>query len=125
MAINTVTLIGRLGQDPELRTMENGMTIVSFNLAFNEIKLVNGNRQSVPHWFKCVAFGSLANLCVEYLRKGSRIGIAGSLRQNRWQDKDGNNKQSVEILVKDIEFLSSNPNREQDQEQEYDESDSF
>lgn len=69
--INSVTLIGRLGQDPELRTTENGMSIANFSLAHNEVRLVNGNRETVPHWFRCVAFGSLAQLCVEYLRKAA------------------------------------------------------
>ena len=114
--INSVTLIGRLGQDPELRTTENGTSIVNFSLAHNEIRLVNGNRETTPHWFRCVAFGSLAQLCVEYLHKGSRIGISGSLKQRNWEAEDGNKRSSVEILVKDIEFLS--PNRNGDSEDE-------
>jgi single-strand DNA-binding protein len=114
--INSVTLIGRLGQDPELRTTENGTSIANFSLAHNEIRLINGNRETVPHWFRCVAFGSLAQLCVEYLHKGSRIGISGSLKQRSWETDDGNKRNSVEILVKDIEFLSANPNRNGDGE---------
>lgn len=114
--INSVTLIGRLGQDPELRTTENGTSIANFSLAHNEIRLVNGNRETVPHWFRCVAFGSLAQLCVEYLHKGSRIGISGSLKQRSWETDDGNKRNTVEILVKDIEFLSANSTRNGDGE---------
>ncbi len=109
--INTVTIIGRLGQDPELKTTENGVSIANFSLAHNEMRLINGNRETIPHWFKCVAFGSLAQLCVEYLNKGSRIGVSGSLKQRSWETDDGNKRSSVEILVKDIEFLSPNSNR--------------
>ncbi|MBN1878918.1 single-stranded DNA-binding protein [bacterium] len=114
--INSVTIIGRLGQDPELRTTENGTSMVNFSLAHNEIRLVNGNRETTPHWFKCIAFGSLAQLCVEYLHKGSRIGVSGSLKQRNWEADDGNKRSLVEILVKDIEFLSSNRSNGTDDE---------
>ncbi|MCD4653376.1 single-stranded DNA-binding protein [bacterium] len=106
--INSVTIIGRLGKDPELRTTENGSSLVNFSLAHNENRLVNGNREQIPHWFRCVAFGSLAQLCSEYLSKGSRIGVSGALRQNNWETNEGEKRSSVDILVKDIEFLSSN-----------------
>jgi len=106
--INSITIIGRLGQDPELRTTENGSSMVNFNLAHNEIRMVNGNREQTPHWFRCVAFGSLAQLCSEYLNKGSRIGVSGSLRQRKWETSDGDKRSTVDILVRDIEFLSSN-----------------
>lgn len=105
--INTVTMIGRLGKDPELKTTDNGTSLVSFSLAHNEIRTVNGNRESIPHWFRCVAFGALAQLCSEYVRKGSRIGISGALRQRSWETNEGEKRNSVEILVRDIEFLSS------------------
>jgi len=114
--INSVTIIGRLGQDPEIRTTENGTSLANFSLAHNEMRLVNGNRETVPHWFKCVAFGSLAQLCVEYLHKGSRVGISGSLKQRSWEAEDGNKRSKVEILVKDIEFLSSNRSEDNSEE---------
>jgi len=114
--INSVTIIGRLGQDPELRTTENGASLVNFSLAHNEIRLINGAREQIAHWFRCVAFGSLAQLCAEYLSKGSRIGISGTLRQRKWETSEGEKRNTVEILVRDIEFLSSN-NRNSSQEE--------
>lgn len=113
--INSVTIIGRLGKDPELRTTENGASMVNFNLAHNEIRLVNGAREQIAHWFRCTAFGSLAQLCAEYLSKGSRIGVSGALRQRSWETSEGQKRNSVEILVRDIEFLSKN-NRNGDEE---------
>ncbi|MBN1297712.1 single-stranded DNA-binding protein [bacterium] len=105
--INTVTIIGRLGKDPEMRVTENGASVANFSLAHNEIRLVNGAREQIPHWFQCVAFGSLAQLCAEYLHKGSRVGISGALRQRSWETNEGEKRNSVEILIRDIEFISS------------------
>ncbi|HPQ40359.1 MAG TPA: single-stranded DNA-binding protein, partial [bacterium] len=101
-------IIGRLGKDPELRTTENGASLVNFNLAHNEIRLVNGTREQIAHWFRCTAFGSLAQLCAEYLSKGSRVGISGALRQHTWETSEGQKRSNVEILVRDIEFISTN-----------------
>ncbi len=106
--INSVTLIGRLGKDPELRTTENGASMVKFSLAHNEYRNVNGERKTQTHWFDCIAFGSLAELCSEFIHKGARIGIHGNLKQNRWETQNGEKRSSVEILVRDVEFLSSN-----------------
>ncbi|MBN1550920.1 single-stranded DNA-binding protein [bacterium] len=106
--INAVTLIGRLGRDPELKTSESGTSIVNFPLAFHEYRQNNGERKTVTHWFNCCAFGSLAEICSEFIHKGSRIGIHGQLRQSNWETKEGDKRSSVEILVRDIEFLSTN-----------------
>ncbi len=104
--INTVTLIGRLGNDPELRTSESGTSVVNFNLANHEFRQVNGERQTITHWFKCVAFGSLAQLCSEFMHKGARVGIQGNLRQNSWETKEGDKRLTTEIHLRDVEFLT-------------------
>ena len=106
--INSVTIIGRLGKDPELRTTENGASMVKFSLAHNEYRNVNGERITQTHWFDCVAFGSLAELCSEFIHKGARVGVHGNLKQNRWETQNGDKRNSVEIFVRDVEFLSSN-----------------
>lgn len=105
--INSVTLIGRLGKDPELQTTEAGTSKATFPLAFHEYCMKNGERQTVTHWFTCVAFGPLAELCAEFTHKGCRVGVHGSLQQRSWVDKDGKPAQSVEIRIDDIEFVSN------------------
>ena len=105
--INTVTLIGRIGNDPELRTTDKGSSLVKFPLAYHEYKQVEGERQSVTHWFNCCAFGSLAEICSEFLHKGARVGIQGQLQHRTWNDKEGEKKGMIEILIRDIEFLSN------------------
>ena len=104
--INTVTMIGRLGNDPELRTSESGTSVVNFRLANHEFRQVDGERQTVTHWFRCVAFGSLAQLCSEFMHKGARVGIHGNLRQNSWETEKGEKRNTVEIHLRDVEFLS-------------------
>jgi single-stranded DNA-binding protein len=94
--INSVTLIGRLKNDPNLKETEHGVSKVEMFLVHNEMKLENGERKTVGHIFKCVAYGALAQLSAEYLYSGSRIGVTGTLR---------NLDEKYEILVKDIEFL--------------------
>ncbi len=104
--INSVTVIGRLGMDPEIRTTESGTSVASFRLANHEYRQVNGERQTVTHWFHCVAFGSLAQLCAEFVQKGAKVGIHGKLRQRLWETPDGDKRSTIEIHVRDIEFLS-------------------
>lgn len=104
--INAVTIIGRLGKDPELRTSEAGTSVCEFQLAHHEFRQVNGEHQTITHWFKCVAFGSLAQLCAEFLHKGARIGIHGNLRQKVWETEEGVKRTNVEIHLTDIEFLT-------------------
>jgi single-strand DNA-binding protein len=106
--MNTLSMIGRLGADPELKTSESGSSVVTFPLAYNEYRKKDGERQSITHWFNCCAFGTMAELCSEFIHKGARVGITGQLRQNKWENKDGEKRSTVEIQVRDIEFLSSN-----------------
>ncbi|MBN1356152.1 single-stranded DNA-binding protein [bacterium] len=110
--INNVTIIGRLGADPELKSSETGTSVVSFPLAFNEYRKIDGERKSITHWFTCCAFGPLAELCSEFTHKGARVGISGQLRHHTWETKEGEKRGNVEIQIRDIEFLSTNGNPE-------------
>ncbi len=106
--INSITIIGRLGADPEIRTSESGNSVVRFPLAYHEYRQNNGERETVTHWFNCCAFGPLADVCSQFTHKGARVGIHGKLRQNSWMTKEGEKRKSIEIHVRDIEFLSTN-----------------
>ncbi len=99
--INKVILIGNLGQDPEIRYTSNGNTVTNLNLATSEIwKDKNtGENKEKTEWHKVVLFGKLAEIAAEYLRKGSQIYIEGSLKTKKWQDKNGNDRYTTEIIV--------------------------
>jgi single-strand DNA-binding protein len=114
--INSVTMIGHIGKDPELRTTEAGASVVSFPLAFHEFRGSNGDKQTITHWFNCFAVGSLAELCSEFVHKGAKVGISGQLRQRNWENKEGQKRNSVEIHVREVEFLSPNGNQSNEKE---------
>jgi|TARA_B110000263_G_scaffold233522_1_gene230412 single-strand DNA-binding protein len=99
--VNKVTLIGRLGQDPEIRFSGDGKAIASFSVATNESwKNKNGEVQERTEWTKCTAFGGTAEKYIQpYVKKGSLVYIEGSLKTDKWQDKDGNDKYSTGVVL--------------------------
>ncbi|MBZ2279619.1 MAG: single-stranded DNA-binding protein, partial [Buchnera aphidicola] len=99
--INKVILIGHLGQDPEVRYMPNGNAVVNMTLATSENwKDKNtGENKEKTEWHRIVLFGKLAEIAGEYLRKGSQVYIEGSLQTRKWQDQNGLERYTTEILV--------------------------
>ncbi|MFH1027046.1 MAG: single-stranded DNA-binding protein [Pseudomonadota bacterium] len=88
--INTVTIVGNLGQDPEIRYTPNAVPIANFTIAVNEVyKGKDGQKVKKTHWFRVTAFQSLAEIVGEYCTKGSKVGIRGQLQQRTWQDSEG------------------------------------
>ena len=104
--INTVTVIGHLGQDPDLKYSDDGTPMARFSLACNETWSNNGQKRERTHWFKCVAFGNAAELVEKYLKKGSKVGIHGSLQYVSW-DENGATRNNIEIKVREMQFLTS------------------
>ena len=103
--LNTVSLIGRLGADPEMRYTQTGVPVASFRIAVNEHrKDPAGEKQEKTHWFSCVAWKNVAETVVKYLAKGSQVGISGSLQSRRWRDQTdaGETRSTVEIVVRDL-----------------------
>jgi len=101
--INTVTIIGRLTADAELRTTTNGSEVCNFSIAVNrKYKDV----ESVS-FFSCVLWGKPAVALVQYLTKGKRIGVMGRLEQSRWQGQDGKTQSRVSIVGNQVQFLDS------------------
>lgn len=108
-SLNKVLLIGRLGQDPEKKSTPSGKTVVKLSLATNEHYTDrSGEKREKTEWHRLVFWEKLANIVAEYCNKGSLIFIEGSLRNNEWQDKDGNKKSITEITVLSLQFLDSN-----------------
>ncbi len=105
--INTVTIVGNLGQDPEIRYTASGVPVASFTVAVNEVyKGKDGQKVKKVHWFRVSAFQRLAEVIGEYCAKGSKVGVRGQLQQRTWQDSEGLNHSLVEIRARELELLS-------------------
>ena len=105
--INTVTIVGNLGQDPEIRYTARGVPVASFTVAVNEVyKGKDGQKVKKVHWFRVSAFQRLAEVIGEYCTKGSKVGVRGQLQQRTWQDSEGLNHSLVEIRARELELLS-------------------
>ncbi|MBV8877229.1 MAG: single-stranded DNA-binding protein [Gammaproteobacteria bacterium] len=105
--INKVILIGNLGADPETRAMPSGTTVANLRVATSESwrDKQTGEQQERTEWHRVALFGRLAEIAAEYLRKGSQVYIEGSLRTRKWQDKQGNERYSTEIIGNELQML--------------------
>lgn len=110
--MNKVILTGRLGQDPDSRTSNGGMAICRLSVATDEREKVNGEWQKATEWHRVVCFGRVAENVARYLSKGSRVGIEGRLKTNKWKDKEGVDRWTTEILASEVEFLDSKGDRQ-------------
>ncbi|MEM1127277.1 MAG: single-stranded DNA-binding protein [Bacteroidota bacterium] len=105
--INKVILIGNLGQDPELRYTGNGTAVCNMRLATNEVyKDSDGQTVEKTEWHTVVTWARLAEICGEYLRKGSQVYFEGSLQTRTWEDRDGNTRYSTEVKAREMQILS-------------------
>lgn len=98
--VNRVILIGNLGKDPEVRRLENGAVVAKFSVATNEnYKDRNGEWQSLTEWHEIVVWRSLAERAESQLTKGAQVYVEGKLTHRTWQDKDGNNRRTTEVVA--------------------------
>lgn len=111
--LNKVMLIGNVGADPEIRHSQEGIQFASFSIATNEYRLdkKTGERQPVAQWHKVTAIGKLADLCKKYVRKGSKLYVEGSLNYSSYE-KNGQKVYTTEIVLRQINFLSSRSEEE-------------
>ncbi len=109
MALNKVMLIGNLGADPEVRYMPSGGAVTNLRLATSERwkDKQTGENQERTEWHRVVLFNRQAEIAGEYLRKGSKIYIEGSLRTNKWQGQDGQDRYTTEIVAREMQFLDN------------------
>ena len=106
--INKVILIGRLGNDPEVRYTANGGAVANFSLATNESWTdKSGQKQERTEWHKVVAWSKLGELCGQYLSKGRQAFVEGRLQTRDWTDKEGNKRYTTEIIAQNVQFLGS------------------
>lgn len=104
--LNKVLLIGFLGKDPEIRYTPSGVAVASFSIATTENWTKDGEKQSHTEWHQIVAWNRLAEICSEYLVKGSQVYIEGKIRTNEWEDQDGNKRSKKEVIANTVQFLS-------------------
>ena len=105
--VNKVTLIGNLGNDPEVRYSGNGNAVANVSLATAESwrDKDSGEQQERTEWHRVVFFGRLAEIVSEYLHKGSQIYVEGRLQTNKWQDKEGNDRYTTQIVANEMQML--------------------
>src|ERR1043165_9036275 len=105
--VNKVILVGNLGADPETRAMPSGMTVANLRIATSESwrDKQSGEQQERTEWHRVALFGRLGEVAAEYLKKGSQVYIEGSLRTRKWQDKQGNERFSTEIVGNEMQML--------------------
>jgi single-strand DNA-binding protein len=105
--VNKVILIGNLGQDPETKYMPSGSAVTNLRIATSEVfkDKETGQSQERTEWHSVAMFGRLAEIAGEYLRKGSQVYIEGRLRTRKWQDKQGQDRYSTEIVADQMQML--------------------
>ena len=105
--LNKVMLIGNLGNDPEIRHTNSGMAVATLSLATAESwkDRDSGETKDKTEWHRVVFFGRVAEVAEQYLRKGSQIYIEGRLQTRKWQDRDGNDRYTTEIVGSDMQML--------------------
>ena len=108
MSVNKVILVGRLGRDPEKRYTGGGQAVANFSVATDEsYKDKNGERQKRTEWHRITAWGKLAEICQQYLKKGTMVYIEGRIQSREWQDKEGQKRTSFDIVANTMKMLSS------------------
>ena|SRR5271157_1738495 len=105
--VNKVILVGNLGADPETRSMPSGTTVTNIRIATSESwkDKASGAQQERTEWHSIALFGRLGEIAAEYLRKGSQVFVEGKLRTRKWQDKQGNERFSTEIIADNMQML--------------------
>jgi single-strand DNA-binding protein len=104
--LNKVMLIGNLGKDPEVRHLESGSTVASFSVATNEnYRDKSGEWQTVTEWHNVVAWRQLAERAERDLKKGNRVYVEGKITTRKWQDRDGNDRYTTEVVANTLRLL--------------------
>lgn len=107
--INKVILVGNVGGDPDVRYMPNGNAVTTLSVATSETwkDKQTGDKQERTEWHRVVCFNRLGEIAGEYVRKGSKLYVEGSLRTRKWQDPQGQDRYTTEIVASDIQMLDS------------------
>lgn len=109
MSVNKVILVGRLGQNPEVRYTPSGAAVANFSVATNENWMdKSGQKQERTEWHRIVVWGKTAENCAQFLTKGRQVYVEGRLQTRQWQDKDNQTKYTTEVQAQTVQFLGGN-----------------
>jgi single-strand DNA-binding protein len=103
--INRVVLTGNLTRDPELRSLQSGTSVCSLRIASNSRRKENGEWVDKPNYFSVTVWGAQGENCARFLAKGRPVCIDGRLEWREWQDKEGNKRESIEVVAESVQFL--------------------
>ncbi|MGM0593234.1 MAG: single-stranded DNA-binding protein, partial [Pseudomonadota bacterium] len=109
--INKVILVGNLGQDPEVRYTANGAAVANISVATSEqwTDKQTGQKQERTEWHRVVMFGRLGEIAGEYLRKGSQVYLEGKIQTRKWQDQNGQDRYTTEVVANEMQMLGGGP----------------
>ncbi|MBN8537027.1 MAG: single-stranded DNA-binding protein [Deltaproteobacteria bacterium] len=105
--INKVIIVGRLGNNPELKTLSPGNMVTTFSVATSESWVKDGQKQERTEWHRVVVWGKQAENCAKYLSKGRQVYVEGKLQTRQWEDQQGQKKYSTEVVAQNVQFLGS------------------
>jgi single-strand DNA-binding protein len=110
--VNKVTIVGNLGRDPEIRYMPNGQPVATVNIATTETwnDKANGGKQEATEWHRVIFYRKLAEIVGEYLKKGAKIYIEGRLHTRKWQDSNGQDRYTTEVIAHELQMLGGKGN---------------
>lgn len=115
--LNKVMIIGNLGRDPEMRFTPTGKSVANFSVACNRSwKSKDGERHAETEWFNVVTWGKLAEISKQILKKGSLVYVEGRLQSRTWQDNEGHQHKTIEIIAQDMRLLSDRNNTDTEHE---------
>ena len=122
--INKVIIVGNLGADPDTKSMPSGNMVANFSVATSESwnDRDTGERQEKTEWHRVVFFGRLAEIADQYLRKGSQVYVEGKLQTRKWEDRDGNERWTTEIVGNQLEMLGERMSSDSSQSNNMDQS---
>ena len=104
--VNKVILVGNLGSDPQVRYTPGGQAVANFNIATSErFNNKAGEKEERTEWHRIVAWGKLAEICQQYLKKGKQVYIEGRLQTRQWEDQQGQKRQTTEIVAQTMQML--------------------
>jgi single-strand DNA-binding protein len=110
-SVNKVILVGNLGRDPEVRYSTDGAAIANISVATTDVwKDKNGDKQEKTEWHRVAFFGRLAEIAGEYLKKGSQVYLEGRLQTRKWQDKEGQERYTTEVIADRMQMLGGRSN---------------
>ena len=117
--VNKVIIVGRLGQDPEVRYMPNGNAVANFTVATSEsFTDQQGQKREKTEWHRVIAFKKLAEIIGQYLHKGSNVFICGKLQTREWSDQQGVKRYTTEIIANELQMLDGKPQSQQNIQQQ-------